>query len=147
MKSSSGIVTVILRFIEFYSTNIDFDLTYLGVYTMIYTKAEACAYFICSCLPGTRPLIRAPYHKSGLDTVFSDDSKKSGLTSIDAFYGATTLKHLNHQGSHTATVSGGQKGLEPRRSNGDTANFIRLEETFHVNHFSGTRLHITDNVV
>ncbi|KKY32331.1 putative integral membrane protein [Diaporthe ampelina] len=47
-----GIVTSIMRFIAFYDTNIDSDLTYLGVYTMIYTEAEACAYFICSCLPG-----------------------------------------------------------------------------------------------
>lgn len=45
------------------------DLTYRGTNTMIYSLVEPAAYFICSCLPGIRPLLVAVLKKLGFNRV------------------------------------------------------------------------------
>lgn len=129
----SGIVTSILRFIEFYKTNMYSDLTYLGVYIMIYTEAEACAYFICSCLPGTRPLVRALYHKSGLSSALRSLYRKDASAASKHIYSEITpLGNLNPRSRHTAKSSAGC--AKPHNFEVDGSGFSSSEESFHVSH-------------
>lgn len=58
-----GIITAIIRFLEFLATNPK-DLTYASLDPDIYTLVEPNVYFICSCLPGIRPLHRHLAQKS-----------------------------------------------------------------------------------
>jgi hypothetical protein len=55
------IITAIIRFVAFIRLDPASDPTFLSVNTMIYSIIETAAYFICSCLPGIRPLVRAIY--------------------------------------------------------------------------------------
>ncbi|KAI1170394.1 hypothetical protein F4777DRAFT_569313 [Nemania sp. FL0916] len=57
-----GIITAIIRFVGFFQVDLEADPTYFGVDTQIYTTLEPCAYFVCSCLPGMRPLLREISH-------------------------------------------------------------------------------------
>ncbi|KAJ4404936.1 hypothetical protein N0V82_010406 [Gnomoniopsis sp. IMI 355080] len=128
-------------------TDFNDDFTYLGVYTMIYTEAEACAYFICSCLPGIRPLVRSLYHKSGLNSALSTSYEKGGSTSDKYLNPANTpLVNLNPKAHHTATISTGHISTKPRNFEGDGA-FIRLEESFHVSHSSDPKVRDVYDVV
>lgn len=51
------------------------DPTYVAVTTQMYCAIEASAYFICSCLPGLRPLVVKAYRKFGSSTSVSLASK------------------------------------------------------------------------
>jgi hypothetical protein len=137
-----------MRFIEFYNTNIDSDLTYLGVYTMIYTEAEACAYFICSYLPGTLPLLPALYHKSGLNSALSSYYKKDASSSSKYIYGAgMPMGKLNPRSHHTAKISAGPGNSKPDSLEVDGPGFIRLQESFDVSHSPGRNVRGTYDVV
>ncbi|KAI0114534.1 hypothetical protein GGR51DRAFT_504787 [Nemania sp. FL0031] len=52
-----GLITAILRFAEFYTTDLTSDRVFYSVDTFMWTVIEQGAYFICSCLPGTRALV------------------------------------------------------------------------------------------
>lgn len=64
----SGIITAIIRFVNFVTINLFSDITYYGADTQTWTVVESGAYFLCTCLWGTRPIIRliaesTIYHK------------------------------------------------------------------------------------
>lgn len=127
-----GIVGSLIRFVEFFTIDFASDLTYLGVWTMIYTTMEPCAYFVCSCLPGTRPLARSVYHKSGLrDTI---RSRYQGRGTSNRIYDLSPIG--KPYGSHSATITTGLTGVPSGSQDKNTAGFIRLEETFQVENTS-----------
>lgn len=124
-----GIVGSLIRFVEFFTIDFASDLTYLGVWTMIFTTMEPCSYFVCSCLPGTRPLARRIYHMSGLrDAVMSRYGKKK--TSSNDIYDLSAVG--NPYGVHSATITSGRKGEAYGSQDNDTSGLIRLQETFQV---------------
>lgn len=124
-----GLIAALVRFAEFYEIPLMTDLTYYGVETMIYTIVEPSAYFICSCLPGTRPLVRHIYRSYSSATIFSWKSdKRSSASRSD---NSQSFALGNPVGNHTVFVStpkaNGSSGVESSR-----AGFIRLEETVDV---------------
>lgn len=50
-------ITAIIRFIEFFTTNLDPDPVLNGVESIIWTAIEPATYFVCSCLPSLRALL------------------------------------------------------------------------------------------
>lgn len=46
-----------------------YDRTYWSTNTFIYSVVECSTYFICSCLPGIRPLLMAVLKKLGFNPV------------------------------------------------------------------------------
>lgn len=125
----------IVRFVGFYTTDLEADLTYKGVNTMIYTELEPAAYFICSCLPGMRPLARGIYSKSGLQTFVSSRFKSYGDSSGTSHPSKVPSNDitLNSMRGHTktsVTVPPRKMYQDPERN--DSRAFIRLEETFQV---------------
>ncbi|GAM42621.1 hypothetical protein TCE0_044f16767 [Talaromyces pinophilus] len=64
-----GIITSIIRFVAFYTSDMLSDSTYRSSITFIYSVVESSTYFICSCLPGTRPLLMAVLKKLGFNPV------------------------------------------------------------------------------
>lgn len=129
----------LIRFVEFFTIDFASDLTFLGVWTMIYTTMEPCAYFVCACLPGTRPLARWLYYKSGLRATlrsrYHTNKTGSKSTSHRAIYDISAIG--KPYGSHSATITtSGRKGGTTSSLDDDTAGFIRLEETFQVENTS-----------
>lgn len=117
---------------------------------MIYTTMEPCAYFVCACLPGIRPLARALYHKSGLrDTIRSrylttgkggGSSKRGAAYDLSAVSGA---KGQQSYGTHSAVVTTGHGGGKSAGGgysldsyDSRAKGFIRLDETFQVESMS-----------
>lgn len=98
---------------------------------MIYTMVEPCAYFICSCLPGTRPLLRYIYRNSGIDKAFSQ--RKSTGSSTDDGGTAGNMPLGNLMGNHKVSIST-SKATDNTRSSMENyrTGFIRLDETFDV---------------
>ncbi|KAL1882972.1 hypothetical protein Daus18300_000610 [Diaporthe australafricana] len=129
MTGCLGIVGSLIRFVEFFTIDFASDLTYLGVWTMIFTTMEPCSYFVCSCLPGTRPLARQIYHKTGLrDAVMSRYKKSKG--SSNNMYDLSPVG--KHYGVHSATITSSRKGAAHGSQDNDTSGLIRLQETFQV---------------
>ncbi|RYO85436.1 hypothetical protein DL764_009172 [Monosporascus ibericus] len=125
MTGSLGIITAIIRFIGFYTVDLLSDPTYLSVDTMSYSVIEPGAYFICSCLPGIKPLLRVLYKKSGLTGASSRPSKSSATASngLDIPLG-------NPSGSYKTSVSASKR---PNfNKDDDRTGFIRLEEEVRV---------------
>ncbi|RYP41691.1 hypothetical protein DL767_000896 [Monosporascus sp. MG133] len=125
MTGSLGIITAIIRFVGFYTVDLLSDPTYLSIDTMTYTVLEPGAYFICSCLPGIKPLIRALCRKSGLTGSSSRPSKgsSSATNGLDIPLG-------NPGGSYKTSVSASKR---PNFSkDDDRIGFIRLEEEVRV---------------
>ncbi|KAI1806923.1 hypothetical protein F4811DRAFT_84836 [Daldinia bambusicola] len=58
-----GIFTAIARFVEYMREDWTSDPTYGTVRSLVLGIIEPDAYFICSCLPGMRPLVRGLYRK------------------------------------------------------------------------------------
>lgn len=54
----SGIITAIIRFVQYFTRDLFADPLWYGTDLEIWTVIEPGAYFICACLPGLRPLIR-----------------------------------------------------------------------------------------
>ncbi|KAI0514640.1 hypothetical protein F5B22DRAFT_636968 [Xylaria bambusicola] len=52
-----GLITAIIRFVEFYTADLASDRVFYSVDTFLWTVIEQGAYFICSCFPGTRALV------------------------------------------------------------------------------------------
>ncbi|CAI6070636.1 unnamed protein product, partial [Clonostachys chloroleuca] len=106
-----GIITSIIRFVGFYRTNVGTDVTNNGGTTVIYTALEVAAHFICSCLPGTRPLARAIYQAVGLSTYINshfgtwDKSKESSSHATSANSRSNDIALNNMKGRHKASVS------------------------------------------
>ncbi|CAH0050768.1 unnamed protein product [Clonostachys solani] len=140
-----GIITSIIRFVGFYRTNVGTDVTNNGGTTVIYTALEVAAYFICSCLPGTRPLARAVYQGAGLGTYINshfgtwDKSKGSSSHATSGNSRANDIALNNVKGTHKTSVSASMMGgLNQNQEEYDGRAFIRLEESVHVD-FSSVR--------
>ncbi|KAI0970238.1 hypothetical protein F4678DRAFT_134042 [Xylaria arbuscula] len=76
-----GIITAILRFVGFFMVDLEADPTYFGVETQIYTTVEPSAYFICSCLPGMRPLLRKISHSKSVKNMMNTFHRSLALLS------------------------------------------------------------------
>lgn len=125
---NSGIVGAIIRMVGFYTTDISTDLTFYGVDTMLYTMMEPCAYFICSCLPGIRPLVRAGCQKSGLTDALSSIYGKSTSSRSNRSGRRAERSSIGHgNSSHVTSVTACKKHLS--KSNDYDMGFIRLEES------------------
>lgn len=111
---------------------------------MIYTTMEPCAYFVCACLPGTRPLARSIYYKSGLRDTIRSRYKKSNLSSNRSIYDLSALG--KPYGTHSALVTTGQKMTAGYSLENNTAGFIRLDETFQVESTSRRNSHQVDGM-
>lgn len=124
-----GIIGLLLRFIKFFTINFSSDLSYRGIWTMIFTTMEECACFVCSCLPGTRPLVRRVYHESGLREIVRSRYGK-GKTLPNHIY--NHLPAGNTHGFHPATTITGNKVVPYSSQHNNTASIVRLQETFHI---------------
>uniref|UniRef100_A0A8H7N2Y7 Rhodopsin domain-containing protein n=2 Tax=Bionectria ochroleuca TaxID=29856 RepID=A0A8H7N2Y7_BIOOC len=140
-----GIITSIIRFVGFYRTNVGTDVTNNGGTTVIYTALEVAAYFICSCLPGTRPLARAIYQGAGLGTYINshfgswDKSKGSSSHATSGNSRSNGIALNNMKGRHKTSVSTSMmSGPNQNQEEYDGRAFIRLEESVHVD-FSSVR--------
>jgi hypothetical protein len=125
-------VTAIIRFVGFYTTDLMSDLTYLGIDTMVYTLIEPSAYFICSCLPGIRPLIVTLFKKSRLSTATSNRHVTLSTSSLKRRYELSDFS--NRRNGHFALASASKR--RTIRSEDDEAGFIHLQETIHVDSMS-----------
>ncbi|KAI1108349.1 hypothetical protein F5Y14DRAFT_92894 [Nemania sp. NC0429] len=123
LAGSLGIITAIIRFVGFFSTDFAQDFTYFGIKMFIYTIVEPCAYFICSCLPGMRPLLRTVYTRSGLRSKFHPTTDKHSDSS-----GWLSLGKI--KGIHRTLVSAPSEfhsELQAQDTHNDRAGFIRLD--------------------
>ncbi|ETS80427.1 hypothetical protein PFICI_07956 [Pestalotiopsis fici W106-1] len=103
----------------------------MSVESMTYTIIEPGAYFICTCLPGMRPLVRGLYESKssmmgsrGLESGTHD--KTQGSTSIQGLISSWPTQ----RGGYRTSVSAGSRQYD--NYDGDRSDFIRLEETVHV---------------
>ncbi|RYP24957.1 hypothetical protein DL765_000185 [Monosporascus sp. GIB2] len=129
MTGSLGIITAVIRFVGFYTVDLLSDPTYLSIDTMAYSIIEPGAYFICSCLPGIKPLLRVLYKKSGLTSASSRPSKSRASASNDL-----DIPLGNPGGSYKTSVSASKR---PNFSkDDDRIGLIRLEEEVHVDNAS-----------
>ncbi|KAJ3579325.1 hypothetical protein NPX13_g1240 [Xylaria arbuscula] len=126
-----GIITAILRFVGFFTVDLESDPTYLGVDTQIYTLVEPNAYFICSCLPGMRPLLRRIFDDSGL---FNTINRYYHSITSDS---KTTQRDLDGicldvpRGSYKASVSAPKDTLSENIHDDDAA-LIRTNKSYQV---------------
>lgn len=104
------------------------DLTYFGVDTYIYTIVEPCAYFICSCLPGIRPLLRVGYNSTGLRALVS--RRQANSRSGNAYSHELSLGNV--KGSHRALVYKGS--AHDSEVNDNMGGFICLNEEVIISH-------------
>ena len=165
MTELRGIIAATVRLVFFFTADLEADLTYNGVETVILTVVEPSAYFICSCLPGTRPLLRATYNRLGLGpwmkdrygtrqrSKFSAGSSGTDAASAGGGGGGLGIALGNTGGRHIASVSTkGLIGRDSSRARGRGGSdgggggyyaderghqFIRLDETVAVDHESG----------
>lgn len=126
--TSRGIVGAVIRFVEFFNMDFSSELPY-GVWTMIYTTMEACACFVCSCLPGTRPLIRWVYRASGLRDIIQSHyrRKKPSPTHI---YDLPLFS--NPQGNSSATRTTCRKAVQYNSEYHDATVLIRPQKALHL---------------
>lgn len=114
-----------IRFVGFYDSDLESDLWYLGINTTILTFVEPSAYFICSCLPGMRPLVRAVY---------------KGFSSGNTWVNSTERLHdfplENYKGNNHTSVIATQGQSVPSHDE-NKCGFIRLEETVRVDYSPG----------
>ncbi|KAH8885978.1 hypothetical protein GQ53DRAFT_845118 [Thozetella sp. PMI_491] len=129
LAGSLGIITAVIRFVGFYTVDLESDLTYLGVDTNLYTIIEPCAYFICSCLPGIRPLVRAVYMKTG---VLATGKSRSTKTS-----GSYDISPGNSKNGHTVILMTPTRKIYGDDTN-NTGGFVRLQETASVDQVSAS---------
>lgn len=85
-----GLVSSVVRFYAFYTTDAGSDRTWVAVDLVIWTLAETSIYLIAACLPLYRPLVRRVWRKLGLATV-NDSTGQSGGTAVRG-----TLDHRDH---------------------------------------------------
>ncbi|KAK0635837.1 hypothetical protein B0T17DRAFT_59271 [Bombardia bombarda] len=153
-----GVITGILRFVIFINPHkLESDVTYMATEPLILTVVEPCTYFICSCLPGMRPLVFAVYKKLSCTTTsrIHQYNSNTGGTAGSSWQPKRGSRDIslpsfgnNASNSHTTSVSGPrappkalltstvQGGDGDRYVNGDySGRFIRLEETVTVEHF------------
>lgn len=113
-------MAAIIRFVGFFSVDLEQDVTYYSATTTLLSIAEPGAYFICSTLPYIRPLANTVYHKSGLTTITgtrregTSDQQKSAPLNAKSYYSATAS-------------SAGPSGIDD-----DRVGFIELVDTVEV---------------
>ncbi|KAI1387437.1 uncharacterized protein F4822DRAFT_430185 [Hypoxylon trugodes] len=122
MAGGLGIITSVIRFVGFYLADLPSDVTWYTVNTSIYTIIEVAAYFVCSCLPGIRPLVRLLYKKLDLSILTSRVTKSSNWQSPEA-----DMPLGNPRATYKASVTSSRQ----LRSGGNEG-FILLEETIQV---------------
>ncbi|KAI1763224.1 hypothetical protein GGR53DRAFT_531687 [Hypoxylon sp. FL1150] len=135
MAGGLGIVTAIVRFVGFYMVDLFSDPTYLGIDTQVYTIIEPNAYFICSCLPGIRPLMRQLYRNSGLGHTIRKVYHGINSSSSSGARQGRDIALGNYQGNHKAAATA-SNGLQLSSSDDDNGHSIRLEETIRVEYSS-----------
>lgn len=126
-----SIVTSIIRFVGFYTIDLISNLTYLGIDTMVYTLIEPSAYFICSCLPGIRPLIVTLFNKSRRSTAISNRHITFRTSSLKRRHELSDFS--NRRSGHFALASASKR--RSIRSDDNEAGSI-LQDTIHVDSMS-----------
>lgn len=129
-----GIIGGFVRFIIFFKLDFAADLTYLGAWAMIITTMEPCAYFVCSCLPGIRPLARTVYYKSGLRDSIKSYYGNSKTTSNNRLCDLTHFRPAH--GVHSTTITSNHELTSSESYDKIMSGFIRLEETVQVDNES-----------
>lgn len=108
---------------------------------MIYTELEPAAYFICSCLPGMRPLARGMYARLGLQSFVSSrikgssygrSSKSGGSRPSELQSNEITLNSMRGHTKTSVTTPAPIKKIYHDPENNDSRTFIRLEESVQV---------------
>ncbi|GAW14705.1 hypothetical protein ANO14919_041080 [Xylariales sp. No.14919] len=126
-----GIITAILRLVGFFTLDLFSDPTFFGVETQILTLVEPNAYFICSCLPGMRPLVRTVFEKSGLTTTVSRYYHSMRTGSRTTRHDQSGISLEVPRGYYKASVSA-PKETRPGSTNDDDATLIRMDKSYQV---------------
>ncbi|TVY84800.1 hypothetical protein LSUE1_G000829 [Lachnellula suecica] len=66
---SIGLITAILRFVNFFKTNVFLDPTWYVIGVMVWTTAEPGCYLIAACLPSFRPLFGTLFNKIDFNSI------------------------------------------------------------------------------
>lgn len=134
ISSIRGIVMSIVRFVEFTKADMDPDFMYLGVNMAIFTLIEPSSYFICSCLPGTRPLAQGLWKKLPRRTIASNGHAcGSGSSASAPLHNSPTACYEAHNLTSISALQGRNFPVTGHTKSG----FIKLEETVRVDYSSG----------
>lgn len=115
-----------IRFVGFYDSDLESDLWYREIKTAILTFVEPSAYFICSCLPGMRPLVRAIYKRFSSGHTWDDSAaKRLHDFPLGSYKG----------NNHTSVIA--TQGQSVPSNDENKSGFIRLEETVRVDYSPG----------
>jgi len=120
-----GIVFAIVRFVNFWTIDLEADPTWYAPDLFSFTIIEPSAYLMCSCFTCLRPLLRVVYRQV--------------RTKMDSYYGTTTGKSSqtdfslgNLKGNHSTLISASKTMSTRVDENDDRSHFIRLDESIDV---------------
>lgn len=125
---SRGIITSILRFVSFFTHDLLRDPSWFATPIVSYTIVEPSAYFMCSCFPNLRPLLRAIWRKSGLATKASSYYRNASAGTDQSFRNDISLRSM--KGNNITSISAPK--VINRDEEMDRSHFIRLEESVDV---------------
>lgn len=145
----SGIITAIIRFVNYSTTDLMSDVTFHGAKIELWTIIDSSVYFICSCLLGMPPIVRYAFKRTNTFAFvhrLAFDSRKRG-TSTKAVPGR--FHSLDDAAvSKDPNVSLRLSSVESNRSaflqfEGDrferTPNHLEAGFQAHPNHFSSPK--------
>lgn len=124
----SGIITAILRLVNFSTVEFFSDVTYLCINTLTWTVVESSAYLIFAILPGLRPLLRYLFEGGHISKNFS--TLTSRLLGRSHSQGNSTSQKNQDQPSYGLTLVHRNPGFSTKSSAVGTerSGFVRLEE-------------------
>ncbi|KAF2469064.1 uncharacterized protein BDR25DRAFT_230040 [Lindgomyces ingoldianus] len=123
-----GIIAALIRFVGFFTVDLNRDPTYYGVTTMLLSIAEPGAYFICSTLPYIRPLATKFYKRSGMATVVSRSRDGTNLHSRERSSKRRFPAPEQAKSSYSTTLS----SWGPSAIDDDRVEYIDLVERVEV---------------
>lgn len=126
-----GIITAIIRFVTFYTIDLESDPTWYAPTLFTYSMVEPSAYFMCSCFTSLRPLLRVVYRWvcAKADSYYGTGTDPTGLSDI-------SLRNL--KGSHKTSISAQKTLSRHGDDDDDKARFIRLDESVDVDFSVGS---------
>jgi len=120
-----GLITAIVRFVNFWTADLGADPTWYAPDLFSFTIIEPSAYFMCSCFTCLRPLLRVVYRevRTKMDSYYGTTTSKSSHTEL-------TLRNL--KGNHSTSISASKYMSTRVDENVDKSHFIRLDESVDV---------------